>query len=159
MDLYFQSCVAMASGHFNIWTIYLLSPWQHPPRHVNRVLLPKGQLGRGLKLVGGRGYGVFIHSHRHTSRGLQTGDQVTKVTLPSTKDCHQFVQSPAQQFLLSVFTGLQLVEDGGLGRLLKSWWPLSPLVCIALESPTTQDTWLASIVSYSCQGVATLVQS
>ena len=85
------------------------------------MLLPKGQLGRGLKLVGGRGYGVFIHSHRHTSRGLQTGDQVTKVTLPSTEDCHQFVQSPAQQFLLSVFTGLQLVEDGGLGRLLKSW--------------------------------------
>ena len=52
------------------------------PRHVNRVLLPRGQLGRGLKLVGGRGYGVFVHSHRHTSRGLQTGDQITKVTSP-----------------------------------------------------------------------------
>jgi len=84
VDLYFQLCVAMASGHFNIWTSYLLSPWQHPPRHVNRVLLPRGQLGRGLKLVGGRGYGVFIHSHRHTSSGLQTGDQVSKVTSLST---------------------------------------------------------------------------
>ena len=43
------------------------------------MLLPKGQLGAGLKLVGGRGYGVFIHSDRKVTRGLQTGDEVIKV--------------------------------------------------------------------------------
>jgi len=75
------------------------------------VLLPKGQLGRGLKLVGGRGYGVFIHSHRHTSRGLQTGDQVTKIGNKSVDNLtyaevmeilHSYTHHSEEQCILSL---------------------------------------------------------
>ena len=45
-----------------------------------RILLPRGKLGAGLRLVGGRGYGIFVHSDRQANSGLHTGDEITKVT-------------------------------------------------------------------------------
>ena len=46
---------------------------------LRRVVLPWGRLGEGIKLVGGRGRGVFIHSKKNDSRGLQSGDQIMMV--------------------------------------------------------------------------------
>ena len=49
---------------------------------MRRVLLPQGQLGANLHLIGGRGTGIFIHSERqNTEDGLHSGDQLTKVTI------------------------------------------------------------------------------
>ena len=50
--------------------------WFHSLR---RVVLPWGRLGEGIRLVGGRGRGVFIHSKKNDSRGLQSGDQIIMV--------------------------------------------------------------------------------
>ena len=35
---------------------------------LRRVVLPWGRLGEGIKLVGGRGRGVFIHSKKNDSK-------------------------------------------------------------------------------------------
>ena len=46
------------------------------------MLLPQGQLGAKLHLIGGRGIGIFIHSERKNSEdGLHSGDQLTMVTI------------------------------------------------------------------------------
>ena len=53
-----------------------------PRRQVRRVLLPQGQLGASLHLIGGRGIGIFIYSEKqNTEDGLHSGDQLTKVTI------------------------------------------------------------------------------
>ncbi len=62
----------------------IISPQVHPKQIMGgcrRVLLPRGQLGAGLYLLGGRGRGVFIHSNRRNNSGLQTGDKITMVNV------------------------------------------------------------------------------
>ena len=44
-----------------------------------QVLLPSGQLGTGLRIIGGRGNGFFIQSDRQTNRSLQSGDEVLAI--------------------------------------------------------------------------------
>lgn len=50
-------------------------------RSQRRVILPRGFLGTGVKLVGGRGRGMFITSSRKDTRGLQTGDEAIRVSV------------------------------------------------------------------------------
>ena len=48
---------------------------------LRQVILPFGQLGSGLSIIGGRGNGLYICSERHTERSLKTGDQIIQVRL------------------------------------------------------------------------------
>ena len=44
-----------------------------------QVLLPSGQFGTGLHIMGGRGNGYFIQSDRPTNRSLQSGDEILAI--------------------------------------------------------------------------------
>ena len=44
-----------------------------------QVLLPSGQLGTGLRILGGRGNGYFIQSDRQSNRSLQSGDEILAI--------------------------------------------------------------------------------
>ena len=53
----------------------------HSSNSMRLALLKDGKLSLGLKLIGGRGYGLFVHSNRSKGSGqaLVSGDRIIQI--------------------------------------------------------------------------------